>query len=372
MRLIALNAGAASHIGKTYEFASPAALDPPEPEWEDEVESSDATFADLLAKAPGPAPHAVVHRVVHAGLDPSIGFEERIDDRIVAAITAGVTFAPGHNKLALEGIRAASARFPDAVQIAVFDRALDDDAPAVATTIPGPSAWGDRGLRRMGFHGISHRDAIERVARALGRDDARVLTVHLGSGCSISAFSGRTLVENTMGLTPLEGLVMGARGGSLDPGLLLYLLGGGGEDLASLSDTLNHEAGLKGMSGISLDTREVDAAIAAGDARARLAMDVYCYRLRQEIGAMAATLGGLDALSFSGPVGEHVAGIRADACAQLAFIGIVLDSERNDALPAEGPVPFSEISGSGARVRTFVVPTLEEWAMCRRAERLLL
>ncbi|MBD5636071.1 MAG: acetate kinase, partial [Candidatus Eremiobacteraeota bacterium] len=342
--------GAASHIAARYDSQSPAPLEAPQPVWRDEVESSDSTFDDLLERMPGEAPDVVVHRVVHPGLDPSIGFDERIDDRILGAIREGRTFAPGHNGRALEGIAAAQKRYPKATQIATFDRALDGDAPDFATTIPGPYAWRERNLRRMGFHGISHRDASERVRAVLERDDARLITVHLGSGCSMSAFRGATLVENTMGLTPLEGLVMGARGGSIDPGLLLSLLADGTTTLAALGETLNHDAGLKGLSGISLDTRELYPAMDAGNARARLALAIYCYRIRQNVGAMAATLGGLDAISWSGPVGEHMPRIRAEACAELGFLGIELHEERNAALPREGEVPLTDISSATARV----------------------
>lgn len=369
-RLLALNAGAASHLAKCFETSAPAPLDPPAPVWEDEVETSGSTFAELLARLPAPPPDVVAHRVVHPGLDPAIGLDERIDQRVLSAIRDGRTFAPGHNGLALEGIEIARKRFPGAVQIAIFDRALDDAAPEIARIVPGPDIWREHGLRRMGFHGISHRDVSERIAPALGREGAKLVTIHLGSGCSMSAVRGGTLVENTMGLTPLEGLVMGARGGSIDPGLLLYLIASG-TTAEDLSQTLNHDAGLKGMSGISLDTRDVYAASDAGNPRARLALDVYCYRIRQGIGAMAAVLGGIDALTFSGPVGEHMPRIRDAVARDLAFLGIAIDAKANDALPQDGQVPLTDISTADARVRTFVVPTLEEWAMCRRALRLL-
>jgi acetate kinase len=368
-RVLALNAGAASHIAKCFETSSPAPLDPPAAVWEDEVETSDSTFAELLERLPAPPPDIVAHRVVHPGLDPSIGLDERIDERVLNAIRDGRTFAPGHNGLALEGIEVARKRFPDAVQIAIFDRALDDRAPELARIVPGPYVWHEGGLRRMGFHGISHRDVAERIAAALGRDDTRLVTIHLGSGCSMSAVRAGTLVENTMGLTPLEGLVMGARGGSIDPGLLLYLIATG-TTAEELSQTLNHDAGLKGMSGISLDSRDVYAASDAGNLRARLALDVYCYRIRQGVGAMTAVLGGIDALTFSGPVGEHMPRIRDAVTRELAFLGIAIDAETNAALPRNGLVPLTDISTADAPVRTFVVPTLEEWAMCRRAIRL--
>jgi acetate kinase len=369
-RALALNAGAASHIAKCFEVLAPAPLDPPAAVWEDEVETSDSTFAELLERLPAPPPDIVAHRVVHPGLDPSIGLDERIDGRVLGAIRDGRAFAPGHNGLALEGIEVAQKRFPDAVQIAIFDRALDDGAPEIARIVPGPYLWRERGLRRMGFHGISHRDVVERITAALGRDDAKLVTIHLGSGCSMSAVREGALVENTMGLTPLEGLVMGARGGSIDPGILLHLIASG-TTAEELSQTLNHDAGLKGISGISLDTRDVYAASDAGSLRARLALDVYCYRIRQGIGAMAAVLGGIDALTFSGPVGEHMPRIRDAVTRDLAFLGIAIDTEANDALPKDGLVPLTDISAADARVRTFVVPTLEEWAMCRRAMRLL-
>ena len=366
MRVVALNAGGGSHIAACYVTDVSAPLDPPEPAWTFEVESASATFEELLDRSPCEEPDIVVHRVVHPGLDSGIDDTAFVDARIERAIEDGRRFAPAHNALATEGLAAAAKHFPGARPVVAFDRALDGDAPAVATTIPGPESWRELGLRRLGFHGISHRDVIARVARALGRDDARVATVHLGSGCSISAFEGTRLVENTMGLTPLEGVVMGARGGSLDPGLLLFLLKHD-TDVAALEQTLYHNCGLAGLSGISLDTRDVYAAADRGEQRAKLAIDIYCYRLRQGIGSIAATLGGLDAISWSGPVGEHMPRIRETVSCHLAFLGIAIDDATNSALPQKGSVPFTEISATGASARTFVVPTLEEWAMCRRA-----
>ena len=367
MIVVALNAGGSSRIVSCYEVDAPAPLDPPDPLWHHEIERPGSSFEDVIVLAPDVEPAIVVHRVVHPGLDVSIPESAFLDDKIRRAILDGRRFAPGHNGLALEGIDVARKYYPNAQQCVAFDRALGSDAPPAATTLPGPEQWRSLALRRFGFHGISHRDVIQRVARGLGRVDARVATIHLGSGCSISAFMGARLVENTMGLTPLEGIVMGARGGSLDPGLLLYLLKDGHNTLAELEDTLYHDSGLKGLSGRSLDTRDVYAAADEGDADARLALDVYCYRLRQGIGAIAATLGGLDAISWSGPVGEHSPRIRETVCESLGFLGIGIDRPKNTSLPTEGAVPFTEISSEGAGVRSFVVPTLEEWAMCRQA-----
>ncbi|MBD5657439.1 MAG: hypothetical protein IAI50_19985 [Candidatus Eremiobacteraeota bacterium] len=367
MVVVALNAGAASHIASCYAIERPIPLDAPKPLWFVEIEEAEATFASVLERVPETQPDVVVHRVVHPGLGTAIPDAAFVDEGVRNAIDDGRRFAPAHNALALEGLAAATKRFPNARQCVAFDRAFRSDAPRVATTFPGPRLWRELDLRRIGFHGISHYDAIERVAREVGRRDARVATIHLGSGCSISAFDGMRLIENTMGLTPLEGIVMGARGGSFDPGLLLFLLKSGRYTVATLEDALYHACGLKGVSDLSLDSRPVYAAADAGDVDARLALDLYCYRLRQGIGAIAATLGGLDAISWSGPVGEHMPRIRATVSGGLAFLGVGIDAARNAALPEQGTVPLTDITHVDASVRSFVVPTLEEWAMCRRA-----
>ena len=366
MRILALNAGSASHIAKLYAIEGPAQLEPVAPVWEAEVESRSVSFDDLLAKAPADALDGVAHRVVHAGLDPTIGLDERIDDRIVAVIRAATEFAPQHNGLALEGIAAATGRFPAVPQVAIFDRALGVDAPDVASTLALPHAlcaqWN---LRRSGFHGISHRDVIVRVQRLLGREDARVITVHLGSGCSLAAFSGSRMLETTMGVTPMEGLMMAARSGSIDPGVLFFLLRHG-HTAESVEATLNRESGLLGVSGVSSDTRDVIRAMDAGDARARLAFDLYVYRIRLHLGAMAAVLGGVDAVSWSGPVGEHMPRIRRAVTAGLEFLGLGVDAERNEQAAGD-----TDISAPASRARSFVIRTLEEWAMVRRAAPLL-
>ena len=368
MRILTLNAGSASHIAKIYAVDDPARLEPPEPEWEDEVETSSVGFAELLEKAPHAAPDGIAHRVVHAGLDPTIGLNEPIDERITAAIEAGKEFAPGHNGLALEGIDAARRRFPNVPQFAIFDRGLSADAPAVAQTLPLPRDVCDEfNLRRMGFHGISHHDVRERVALLLGTQTARAITIHLGSGCSMAAFDGSRMIETTMGLTPLEGLMMGARSGSIDPGVIFFLLRRG-HRAADVEAMLNKRSGLLGVSGISLDTRDVIRAMDDGDARARLGFDLYVYRLRANIGAMAAVLGGVEAVAWSGPVGEHMPRIRGAASAGLGFLRIAVDPARNARAAGEMDL---DISAGDARARSFVIRTLEEWAMARRTAPML-
>lgn len=362
MRVLALNAGSSSHRAQMFATTEPLPLEPPEPAWQAEVESRSVTFDELLAKAPPELPDIVAHRVVHPGLDPSVRFDERIDDRMRAIIRAAREFAPQHNDLALEGIEAALRRFPQAVQIAVFDRALDRDAPDVARTLSVPSDWSQSyGLARLGFHGISHHDVIARAHRLLGRSDVRVLTIHLGSGCSIAAFDGTRMIDTTMGMTPMEGLMMGARSGSIDPGAIFFLLRRG-HAADTLEKALNAASGLLGVSGASSDSRDVIAAMDAGDARARLAFDLYTYRIRLGVAGMAAAIGGFSAITWSGPVGEHMPRIRAAVSEKLRFLGVAIDRDAN-----ENMRPDADVSAGDATARSFVIRTLEEWAMVRRA-----
>jgi acetate kinase len=210
----------------------------------------------------------------------------------------------------------------DVPQVAVFDTAFHADLPAAAYAYAGPHEWLGAGLRRFGFHGINHEYVAEQAASMLGRDlaDLRLITCHLGSGCSLAAVAGGRSVDTTMGFTPMEGLVMATRSGSVDPGLLLHLLRAGA-DADSLDDLLNKRSGLAGLAGGSGDMRELLDARRQGDARACLAFDVYVHRLRREIGAMLGALGGADAVVFTGGVGENAAVVRTEAMAPFAFLG---------------------------------------------------
>jgi acetate kinase len=349
--------------------ASPAPLEPPEPLWTGEIEENDASLDRLFADLPALPIAAVAHRVVHGGLDPGRGLEALIDATVVAMIRAATPLAPSHNRAALDGISYARQRFAGARHVAVFDDALDRDAPELAQTVTGPPAWRARfGVRRIGFHGISHRDVIERALLLLGRTRAKLITVHLGSGASASAFDGERIVETTMGMTPMDGAMMGTRAGAIDPGIIFHLLRNG-YDAHSLEDELNHASGLFGISGISLDTRPLLSAAATGNARAQFALDLYAYRMAQCVGALFPVLDGCDAITFSGPIGQHMPEIRAAIVARLAYAGFAIDPQRNDALgevePRDGAI------GAGGSLPLFVVRTLEEWAMVRRAYRLL-
>jgi acetate kinase len=310
---------------------------------------------------------AVGHRVVHGGH----AFREttRITSEVRDEIRKYVEFAPEHNRLELEAIECAERRFgPSVPEIAVFDTAFHATMPLAATVYPVPYSWYELGIRRYGFHGISHQYASARAAKILGWDGAglRMVTCHLGNGASLAAVDGGKSVDTTMGFTPLEGLMMGTRSGSIDPGILIYLVRHRGYGAADLDRVLNNESGLKGVSGISSDMREILAGIGRGDARAQLAFDVYAHCLCREIGAMAAGLGGLDALVFTAGIGENCPPLRAVACERLRFLAIRLDAAKN-----AHPEMDTDIAAPDSRVRVVVVRADEDWAIARECHRLL-
>ena len=365
MNVLTLNAGSRSHSAKLYAVEDAPPLDPPEPLWHAEIEAGRETFADLLARYDGEPPAVAGHRVVHPGPGLATRLAAVIDPDVHAAIEAAVPLAPAHNPLALEGIAAVRARYGERVpNVAVFDTALPAGAPEVATAYPVPPQWRERfDVRRYGFHGISQRDVIDRIDRLFGPSDVRrTVSVHLGSGCSASAFRGRRIVETTMGMTPLEGLMMGSRAGSFDPGAIFYLLREGKLSLAELEGTLSKESGLKGVSGVSSDTRDITRAFEEGNERAGFALELFIYRLRWYIGALAAVLGGIDVLSFTGPAGEHAAALRERACRGFEYLGLELAPDKNDAA-----APDCDVATPGSRVRISVIRTLEEWAIARLA-----
>jgi acetate kinase len=309
----------------------------------------------------------VGHRVVHGGAD----FAEpvRVTDAVKEAVSALAPLAPEHNPAARDGMDAVQALLGAHVpQVAVFDTAFHRTMSAAATTYPLPREWSERyGIRRYGFHGISHAWSAERAVRLLGRgpENVRLVTCHLGNGCSLAAVRDGRSVDTTMGFTPLEGLMMGARSGSVDPGALLYLLRQG-IAVDDLDRGLNAASGLYGVSGVSADLRAVLHARDAGSASAALALDVYAHRLRREIGGMVAVLGGVDALVFTGGVGEHSPDLRRAACDTLGFLGLRWDEERNR-LP--GAVE-RDIAGEHSAVRVFVIPAQEDWVIARESWRI--
>ncbi len=371
MNGLALNAGGGSNRAILYELpeVEPLPLEPPKPLWDGEIEENDAPLDRLFATLPDVPVAFVAHRVVHGGLDPARPLQARIDEAVLVAIRAATPLAPSHNRSALDGIAYAQRRFPGVPHIAVFDDALDSGAPELAQTVTGPPEWRERfGVRRIGFHGISHRDVVERVLGMLGRPRAKIIAVHLGSGASAVAFDGERIVETTMGMTPLDGAMMGTRSGAVDPGVLFHLLRNG-FDSSTLEDDLSRHSGLAGISGLSLDTRVLIDAASKGNGRAQFALDLYYYRMAQCIGELLVTLDGAEALSFTGPIGQHMPVVRAGIAARLGFAGFVLDPARNAAI-AEGEPVDASLHADGSRP-VFAIRTLEEWAMLRRAYALL-
>ena len=309
----------------------------------------------------------VGHRIVHGGTR----FQEsvRINAEVEADIQSLTDLAPLHNPPALAGLAAARKALPDLPQVAVFDTSFFKDLPRSSITLPVPKHWTDDfGVRRFGFHGISHSYCAGRAAEIMGRDQGslRLVVCHLGNGCSASAVRGGKPVETSMSFTPLDGLMMGTRSGSIDPGVLLYLLKENKIDREALDDALNHQSGLLGVSGVSGDYRKVEAAAEGGDDQARLALEIYVARLKATIGAMAATLGGVDALVFAAGVGENSASLRKAACGGLDFMAIRLDPAKNDAKPVD-----ADIAADDSPTRILVVHTQEELMIAREVRRLV-
>ena len=306
----------------------------------------------------------VGHRVVHGGLE----FEKSIlvTPEVKAAIARMAALAPAHNPANLEGIEAIERILPSVPQVAVFDTAFHSQMPLPAVVYPGPYEWFEQGIRRYGFHGISHQYCAHRAAQLLGKDleSLRLITCHLGNGCSLAAIRGGHSIETTMGFTPIEGLMMGSRSGSVDPGILLYLQRQKGYSVEQLDTVLNKSSGLRGISGLG-DMRQVLQAIKEGDSRAKLAFDIFVHRLRYYTGAMLATLGGVDALVFAGGIGENSADVRAAACESFAFLGLKLDPQKNAQSPAD-----QLISAGDSAVPVVIVRTQEDWAIAQECWKL--
>jgi acetate kinase len=311
-----------------------------------------------------PRVDAVGHRVVHGGRDLLAAVP--LDAAVRARLAELADLAPLHQPKSLAGIDAVTRALPEVPAVACFDTAFHAGLPAAAATYPLPAPWRDRyGLHRYGFHGLAHAWATRRAGALLGGVPDRLVVCHLGSGASLAAVHRGASVDTTMGFTPLDGLVMATRPGSLDPGLVLWLAQHAGIPLAELADALEHRSGLAALAGTA-DMRQVLAAAEAGQDRARLALAVYLHRLRAGIAAMAAALGGLDALAFSGGVGEHAPAIRAGAAAGLGFLGIAVDADRNAAASGD-----AEITTPGAAVRTLVVTAREDLEIADQVRGLL-
>ncbi len=326
----------------------------------------------LSALDPSDAPTCVGHRAVHGG--PDFDGPTLVDDDVLAAIEALVPLAPLHNPANLAGVRAARAVLPDLPHVVVFDTAFHASIPERAHTYALPLELSRRhGIRRYGFHGTSHAYVAGRAAAWLGEDprSLRVITCHLGNGASVAAVEYGRSVETSMGLTPLEGLVMGTRSGDVDPAALIMLMRAEGLDADGLDTLLNRQSGLAGLSGGSSDMRDIEGRAAEGDARAQLAIQVFSHRVRKYIGAYAAVMGGVDAIVFTGGIGENSALVRQHAASRLDFLGARLDEVRNRDAQVDDEEPIAELSADNSRVRILAVHTDEQHQIAREAAALV-
>ena len=399
MKILALNSGSSSQKVCLYELGESLPENPPPCLWEAKIEWGDQTGAvtvkssqieehrtlhhvssrmealqhllDRLSNGPEKVLpvlsqiNVVGHRVVHGG--PKYEQPVLITPEVKAGIAGASAFAPLHNRAELEGMRAVEKLIGPVPQVAVFDTGFHRQMPLPAVVYPGPYEWLTEGIRRYGFHGINHQYCAERAAQLLRKPLAslKLVTCHLGNGCSLAAIREGHSIDTTMGFTPLEGLMMGTRSGSVDPGILTYLMRRGQIDGASIDEILNHKSGLLGISGISGDMREILNAVQEGNPRAKLAFDIYIHRLCAGIGAMAAVLGGMDTLVFTAGVGENAASVRLAACSRLEFLGLKLNQNKN-----ARPSLDQDIATPDSAVRVLVIRAQEDWAIARECWRL--
>jgi acetate kinase len=354
--------GQASGVLRHRSAAGEQRLEREFPSHEDALEAVLAAFAEHGPALADVGLRAIGHRVVHGG--PLFSSPVLVDDAVVAAVTDLVPMAPLHNPGNLEGIETARRLFPDLPQVAVFDTAFHQTLPEHAYTYAVPLALREEHhIRRYGFHGTSHAFVSREAARFLGRavEDVNVIVLHIGNGASAAAVRGGRSVDTSMGLTPLQGLVMGTRSGDVDPALHAHLHRELGWSLDEIDRVLNRESGLRGLTGHT-DFRDVDRARLEGDRAAALAFDVFCHRIRCYVGAYYAVLGTVDAVVFTAGVGEHAPSVRAAALSGLERLGIAVDPERNE----EARVDARAVSPEGSEVAVLVVPTDEEWEIARQ------
>ena len=402
MKILVLNAGSSSQKSCLYDMTTTIPPLAPQPLWEGKInwtqdknqaeitvktaigatlqetivsDSPQVQFAYLLSTLIHGATQViddlsvidvVGHRVVHGGQEYKKAVI--ITEDVKQAIARLCNLAPAHNPAALAGIEAMEKSLGNIPQVAVFDTGFHSTLPDAAAIYPIPYNFVEKGIRRYGFHGISHQYCANRAAEILGQDlpSLRIITCHLGNGCSLAAIKNGCSIDTTMGFTPLDGLMMGSRSGSIDPGILIYLWQQYNYSSEELDNMLNKLSGLRGISGISSDLRDVIAAKEQGNKRAQLAWDMYVHRLRAGIGAMLASLAGLDVLVFTAGVGEKSAGIRQAACESFGFLGLKIDLEKNQQQPVD-----IDIATSDSTVRVLVIETQEDWAIAQQCYKLL-
>ncbi len=299
---------------------------------------------------------AVGHRVVHGG--ETFSGSVLITSQVMKALKDNIELAPLHNPPNIKGIQAAIDHLPNTPQVGVFDTAFHAKMPSQAYLYGLPyELYKKYKIRRYGFHGTSHRYVSERAAAMLGKDlsEIKLVTAHLGNGCSMAAVDKGISIDTTMGFTPLEGLLMGTRSGDMDPSVILYIMGKEGLSLSEANTLLNKHSGLIGLSGESSDMREIEAAVLEGNKKATSAFDVFCYRIKKYVGAYAAAMGGIDALVFTGGIGENSTMVREKVCKNLDFLGIKFDKELNENVKGE-----CEINTPDSTTKALRIPTNEE------------
>lgn len=396
MKILVLNSGSSSQKACLFDLAAPLPDDPPKPLWEGKLEWRDdratleaRTASGAVAKEnvePGERSAAtshllnelasgktrvleslseidvVGHRIVNGGRAynrPTV-----ITPDVKSAIEKMAVFAPLHNRLELDGIALIETLFEKCrgavPQVAVFDTGFHSGLSDAAAIYPGPYEWAEQGIRKFGFHGINHQYCAGRAGQILGRNlaDLKLITCHLGNGCSLAAIRGGKSIDTTMGFTPLDGLMMGTRSGSVDPGILTYLMREKKLDGKALDGLLNSKSGLLGISGISADMREIIAAMKSGNQRAQLAFDIFVHRLHAGIGSMLAALNGVDAIVFTGGIGENSPDVRAKTCNHFSFLKLALDATKNSAKPVD-----TDIASPESAVRILVIRAQEDWAV---------
>jgi len=399
MKLLVLNSGSSSQKASLYEIGEALPESPPLPLWEGCIERNgdaaaitvrnskgivtkekvkrlpdDLVLKDLLAtlwsgetrSIGSPAEIDVVgHRVVHGG--PRFHDPILITDDVYSTLAGLSQFAPLHLQSELQGMKTIADLMGDVPQVAVFDTGFHHQMPRVAQTYPGPYEWFEQGIRRYGFHGINHQYCSTRAAQLIAKDlkSLKVVSCHLGNGCSVTGIRAGRSVDTTMGFTPLDGLMMGTRSGSVDPGILIFLMREHGLDADRIDNMLNKKSGLLGISGLSGDMRDVLAGMHAGNERAKLAFDLYTHGLRMAIGGIAAVLEGLDVLVFTAGVGENSPEVRAATCKGLDFLGVTIDRNRN-----KESLPDADISSPDSRVKVLVIRAAEDWAIARECWKL--
>jgi acetate kinase len=363
-RVLVLNTGSSSLKWSVLEVEHEALESNGDVSW---AEGDPTRHGSEIQAALGRLPRvdAVGHRVVHGGA--RFRAAVRVDERVRRDIAELAELAPLHNPAALAGIDAVTAARPGVPQVAAFDTAFHATLPEAAARYPLPEDWAERwGLRRFGFHGLSVQYAVDRTRALLGTLPRRLVVCHLGAGCSVTAVSDGRSVDTSMGFTPLEGLMMARRSGSVDPGLLLYLLRRRGVDAAELDAALNERSGWLGVSGVSADWRELERAAGTGDRRARLARAMFAHSLARAVGAMLAVLGGLDALVFTGGIGQHSPWLRALVADRLGFAGLRLDAGANEGAHAD-----ADVAAPDSRVRLLALEAREDLTILREVRRLL-